>query len=198
MSRIVFVLFAFFLPVIGNTEGLRIEPPRLEVPAPEEEIPELPAQEIALMLLKKWEGLRLESYWDVDAYRNGWGSRARKGERLTLSEADDRAKLQFAKVCTKTAEAYPNLDEWQVAVLSVMRYNVGSFGWNLDRQLKAGDMEAAAKTMQYYVNSGGRPLRGLVLRRADEAAFLLTPPEDRLALIDELEPIISQHIKNAI
>lgn len=157
--------------------------------------PAIDHQEIALLLLRRWEGLSLESYWDVNAYRNGWGTKAKAGEVISLQEANRRSEAVFLKVRQNIAEEYDNLDPWQISIISVMAYNVGSFGGQLDKALREGDPQRIAEVMRRYVHSNGRKLQGLVNRRNDETRLLVSCPSERLQIAEELSEIVNSHIE---
>ena len=152
-------------------------------------------EEIALMLLKRWEGLVLKSKWDANAYRIGWGTRSKRGETIELTEADRRAYVEFCKVRNRLKSKYPNLTDWQNAVIAVAAYNVGSFGKGLDKALKSGDNARIARYLAKYVYSKGEKLEGLINRRADEIKLLLSEPEDRQGIFKQLEIKVNQHIR---
>lgn len=153
-------------------------------------------QEIAFLLLRRWEGFQKTSKWDVNAYRNGWGTRAKAGEVITLQEANRRSLTIFKRVQDKTKKKYPNLDSWEVSIISVMAYNVGGFGGQLDKALKSGDRPRIAQVMKRYVHSGGKKIEGLVNRRNDETRLLLSSPTERQTIALELGEIVNKHIQN--
>lgn len=152
-------------------------------------------QEIALLLLRRWEGLKLRSYWDVNAYRVGWGTKSKAGEVISLEEANTRSEKAFLKVRQRIENKYSNLDPWQVSIVSVMAYNVGNFGGQLDKALKEGDPQRIAEVMLKYVHSGGQKLQGLVNRRNSETQLLLSNPLERLQIAEELSEIVNKHIQ---
>lgn len=192
MCKTIFFLILLVVPVFSNV--VATSDCTLEAIEVEKEI--LCEDDVALLLLKRWEGLLLTPKWDVNAYRIGWGTKSESGERLTLQEADKRVKSTFNRVRNKIAKKYPKLDNWETAIFSVMAYNVGTFGTRLDTALQAGDVNTASKVMLLYVNSGGEKLQGLENRRRDEHRLLTSCPEDRTAIILELTEIVNKHIQN--
>lgn len=189
--KFIAVLVLLWLPLSSNTNTAEIK----EVEQCTETTPEITDQEIALLLLRRWEGLELESYWDVNAYRNGWGTKAKAGEIISLEEANHRSEKAFLKVRHNIKTKYQNLDPWQVSVVSVMAYNVGNFGGQLDKALKEGEPKQIAEVMRRYVHSGGKKLQGLVNRRYDETRLLVSSPSERLQIAKELNEIVNKHIQ---
>lgn len=188
------VLILLWLPLNSNTDTAKICKAETEhaTVSPKQEITD---QDIALLLLRRWEGLELESYWDVNAYRIGWGTKAKAEERISLEEANRRSEKAFLKVRHNTKTKYKNLDPWQVSVVSVMAYNVGNFGRQLDKALKEGDPKRIAEIMRRYVHSNGKKVQGLVNRRYDETRLLVSSPSERLQIAKELNEIVNKHIQ---
>lgn len=153
-------------------------------------------KEVALLLLKRWEGLTLTAKWDVNASRGGWGTKSKKGEIYTLEKADRDVQEAFDKVCRRISKKYPKLSNWEVCIFSVTSYNVGTFGPKMDKYLKAGQIQKAAKMLPKYCKSRGKILRGLQRRRADEKRLLLSSPRDRYAIAAQLQVIVNKHIQN--
>lgn len=159
---------------------------------------------IALATVKSWESLRLGSYYDVNAFRNGWGTRSRsRQERISLAEADRRCEEHFDKVLQGIQISYPDLTSWQQLVLTVMDYNVKQFGPGLRRAILSGDDLAMAEKMKLYVNvrqpdGSMKPYRGLRLRREAEVRLLLSQPHERQEIYLSLVDQVDRHILNAV
>ena len=138
------------------------------------------AEKHAMHLLTRLEGYSSEPYWDVNAYRNGYGTPAlHRHERVNTVEAYRRALNTYRKQSRRVKRDYPGLNELQVAALSVMRYNVGSFGPGLKAAIASGDLGRMAKYMRRYVKSAGEYLPGLAARRELEVKLL----ENKLAIL---------------
>lgn len=192
MCKTILFLILLVAPIFPNTgfyENCKI----VEVMTEHEPI--IDHQEIALLLLRRWEGLSLESYWDVNSYRNGWGTKAKSGEVISLKEANRRSEAVFLKIRQDIAEEYSHLDPWQISIISVMAYNVGIFGGQLDKALRGGDPQRIAEVMRRYVHSNGEKLQGLVNRRNDETRLFVSCPSERLQIAEELNEIVNKHIQ---
>ena len=126
----------------------------------------------ALRLLKELEGFTPAARWDVNAYRNGYGTPAREGEKISPEDAERRALKTLRKVREKLLRRYGCLTDRQSWALSLTAYNVGGFGERLDAAARSADNEALAAAMSLYVKSQGVMLPGLETRRAKEIEFL--------------------------
>ncbi len=135
-------------------------------------------------LIHSFEQCRLEAYPDPgskngEPYTIGWGSTGPgivRGTRWTQAQADER----FQKDLTKFSEGVVRLlagartTPWQFDALVSFAYNVGlnALGNStLLRKHKAGDFEGAAQEFLRWVNNDGKRMKGLVSRRAAEAAL---------------------------
>ena len=144
--------------------------------------PERPAAEApdtvtdeALAMLKELEGFVEVATWDVNAYRNGHGTEAPKGEKITRREADKRMRKEFAEYLGRIDVDFPGLPKRQSAALASMLYNLGSFGPGLKAAIRSGDNAETVRWMAKYVKVNGEPWSGLRVRRAKEIAFFLGP-----------------------
>lgn len=131
--------------------------------------------EIAMWLLKSFEGLRYKPYWDVSQYSVGWGIRTSDpNEKIDLSEANKRTREEYNLVYNDITSRYPKLERWDRLILACMDYNVGSFGKQLNRAIKSGNKKKIASVMKKYVHDNkGNKLDGLIRRRNKEAQLLL-------------------------
>lgn len=134
---------------------------------------------VALELIKRWEGCRLEAYPDPgtgsDPWTIGWGSTGEgiaPGTVWTQQQADARlerdvrAFMAGVKALLKR-KATPN----QLGAMTSLAYNIGlgAFGGStLLRKFNAGDLDGAAWQFDRWVYAGGRVMKGLVNRRLDE------------------------------
>lgn len=152
--------------------------------------------QVAMWLLKSYESLHLESYWDVCQWTVGWGTRSKKGEKITREEADRRVVAEYDKVYKDISKRYPNLDRWERLILSVMDYNVGHFGKSLEKAILEGDNNKIAAIMQkYYHTSKGKKLQGLVKRRKAEAKLLKASKKERQKIGEQLRKKVISHIQ---
>ena len=142
--------------------------------------------------IKRFEGLRLEPYWDPNGccYSIGYGMCqlpdgspvTARTPALTAAQAvamlETKLRAEYApgveRACTGAALADP---AWAALL---------DFAWNLGDPcleqsgigllLARGETQAAAMRVRLYTRSRGRVLSALVTRRAVEAAMLLGTP----------------------
>lgn len=143
-------------------------------------------------LVKKWEGLRTKAYQDsVGVWTIGYGTTAeaglgiepRAGMEITEAEAENYLRLGLEKFADEIKDGFtrtPTANQFG-AMLS-LAYNIGSPAFLRSTALKrfnAGDIQGAAQAMTWFNKAGGKVLRGLVNRRAEEVALFLsnTPSE---------------------
>ena len=136
-----------------------------------------------IKMMHEYEGLRLEAYPDPGSKdghpwtigRGATGEGIHKGVRWTQAQCDARFEQDLARFSEGvakllgTAPTTPN----QYDALVSFSYNVGLHALRnstLLRKHKAGDYEGAAKEFARWVNNDGKPMKGLVRRRAAEAA----------------------------
>lgn len=127
----------------------------------------------ALEMLKELEGFAPVAVWDVNAYRNGHGTKAPRGERITKAEAAKRMRGEFKKYLERIETDFPGLPKRQSAALASMLYNLGSFGPGLKAAIRSGDEAETARWMSKYIKADGEPRDGLRNRRSKEIAFYL-------------------------
>ena len=142
-------------------------------------------------LIKSFEGLELEAYPDpgtggepitigYGATRDMNGRPFQLGDRITIAQAErlfDKDTDRFEAAVEKLA---PAANDNQFAALVSFAYNVGEGegGLATSTMLKlhnAGDYEGAAKEFARWKYSNGRPMKGLIRRRAEEAALYRKP-----------------------
>lgn len=135
----------------------------------------------ALALIKRWEGCHLTAYPDPgtggDPWTIGWGSTGPgigPGVVWTQAQADERLGADLAKFLSGVQKAVtsPPTDK-QLGAMTSLAYNIGlgAFrGSTLLRKFNAGDVHGAAEQFGRWNRAGGRVMRGLSNRRADERA----------------------------
>lgn len=132
----------------------------------------------AIALVKASESLRLEAYPDpgtgAEPWTIGWGHTdgVHQGMRITAQQAEDflAADLAQAGRWVSILVKVP-LSQGQFDALTDFVFNEGPEhlrNSHLLAFLNAGDVEAAAGQFKFWVMAGGRPLAGLVTRRAAE------------------------------
>ncbi len=137
--------------------------------------------DVAVELIKKFEGLELTAYPDPgtggDPWTIGWGATGpgiKKGVTWTREQADRRLEQDvknFADGVAAVVKVATNQN--QMGALISFAYNVGLSalaGSTLLRKLNAGDYEGAKGQFARWNRAGGRVLAGLTRRRSAEAA----------------------------
>lgn len=168
--------------------------------------PSRSANEIALDLIKKWEGVRLEAYQDsVGVWTIGYGSTAgvQPGDVITEAQADSLLRRDFESHKAETLIALrkrgvepETLTAHQLGALYSFVFNVGASAFlrsTMLRKLAAGDVAGAAREFPRWNRAGGKTLQGLTNRRADEMRVFLAEdaqplPEREQAKPDSPEP----------
>lgn len=135
------------------------------------------AAALAIALIGGWEGLRLTSYQDViGVWTACYGETAgiKPGMKFTKAQCDAMFLPSIQKheagmrACLKAPDAIPIRS--YVAFVS-LTYNIGVGGFcksSIARYANAGDLRKACDAIKLYNRAGGRVVRGLVNRRADE------------------------------
>lgn len=146
----------------------------------------------AVDIVKKWEGFRAETYFDsVGVATIGYGTTARAGVginpipgmKITRREAEKylrRGLEKFADEIRPSITAPINDNEFS-AFLS-LAYNIGPGAFKRSTALgrfNMGNKRGAAEALTWFNKAGGRTMRGLVNRRAEEKALFLTPVRPR-------------------
>jgi lysozyme len=145
-------------------------------------------------IIKKWEGLvdgdpdtpGLDPYLDpIGIPTMGWGSIwGFDKKRVTMAhppitKGEAQVLLEREVRHTEAAMSHlvrANLNENEHAAVVSLAYNIGTGNLQastLLRKLNRGDKDGAADEFPKWRRAGGRILRGLVLRRADERALFL-------------------------
>lgn len=139
------------------------------------------ALDVALALIKRWEGCKLAAYPDPGTggapWTIGWGSTGpgiHKGVTWTQAQADARLaedvrKFMGGVLAAVTAPALPR----EIGAMTSLAYNIGQQAFRdstLLRRFNAGDKAGAAAQFDVWRRAGGRVMQGLVNRRADERA----------------------------
>ncbi len=149
--------------------------------------------ETGLLLVKAFEGLRVEAYQDsAGVWTIGYGHSSKAGEprvtpglRITEAEAEtilrrdlDRFEAEVARLVTVP------LTDNEFAALTSLCFNIGAAafaGSTCLKRLNSGDRKGAAEALTWWNKATvrGKKVRmgGLVRRRAAEKALFLTLPE---------------------
>jgi len=140
------------------------------------------ALDLATSIIKKWEGCELIAYPDPGTGGNpftiGYGATGPgigPGVQWTLEQAEERLESDvrwFMDGVTERLERYAS--PAQIAAMTSLAYNIGlgAFGKStLLRKFNAGDAAGAAEQFDRWVYAGGKRMRGLERRRADERSL---------------------------
>lgn len=138
----------------------------------------------AIALVGSWEGMKLVAYPDQLAYGIptvcfGETRGVKLGDRYTVEEC--KAMLgdglvefeQGIRKCLKNPDAIP--EKPYVAFLS-LSYNIGRgafCGSTVARKANAGDIRGACEAISAWNRAGGKVVKGLVNRRAEERSICL-------------------------
>lgn len=138
----------------------------------------------AAVFIEPHEGRVNRTYTDPAGYTTtcvGNRSAAIPGATFTNEECDLLllSDVIVHVIAIRKLVTVPMSDEMWIAAVS-LSFNVG---WGAVqkstflRKLNAGDTAGAGAEFQYWINAGGRPLNGLIVRRAREAALFLANPK---------------------
>jgi GH24 family phage-related lysozyme (muramidase) len=125
---------------------------------------------------------------DAEPWTIGWGAtgadhfnggRIRRGTVWTQAQCDQRKREdleRFAReVNAALGSAIGATSQAQFDALVSFHYNTGAIAHAaLTRKHIAGDFKGAAREFGRWVNAGGRPMKGLIRRRAAEAALYVS------------------------
>lgn len=138
--------------------------------------------EPGLALIKSFEGCRLKAYPDPGSadgkpWTIGWGSTGSDigpGTVWTQQQCDDRFETELGKYVQQVREVIgdaPTTDNQFDALVS-FHYNTGAIRKaTLTKKHVAGDYAGAAAEFGKWVQNNGKVMKGLVNRRAAEAAL---------------------------
>jgi len=131
-----------------------------------------------LALIKRWEGLRTTAYFcPARVLTIGYGSTGKHVKRdMKITEAQAEKMLRddlarFERRVTALAKA-PTQEQFDAMV--ALAFNIGEDGFAKSSVLRAHnaqDYVRAGQAFGMWVRAGGKVLKGLVNRRADEAAL---------------------------
>lgn len=141
---------------------------------------------VASLLARRWEGFRSRPYLcpaGIPSIGYGFTYYA-DGTLVTLNDPPmTRAAAQSllellvrTKYMPQVIRLCPDIDSPErLGAITDYVYNLGSGSLrssNLRKRILAGDWAAVPAELRKWVRGGGRILRGLVLRREDEIAFI--------------------------
>ena len=136
-----------------------------------------------LAIIKKWEGMKLESYLcPAGKWTIGYGHT--KNVRPDQKLRDEAHAEELLKEDCEDAEHGVNrcidvpLNDNQFSALVSFVFNLGEGALRrgtIPAKIRNGNYIGAAETMKQYIKAGGRPLPGLKARREEEADLFLRP-----------------------
>jgi lysozyme len=136
----------------------------------------------ALDLIKRWEGCRLKAYRDGGGVLTcGYGhtSGVTDGLEWTQAQADDALAqdLKIAEAAVLKHVTVLGLKPNQLAALTSFVFNLGETQFaksTLLREVNQGNDIGAALQIIKWHNDNGKPVKGLLRRRLDEASLYLS------------------------
>lgn len=180
-------IFPYVLITVEEMKAiLNVEVPRVDEPksAPAPTPGDLGP---AIDLIKKFEGLYLNAYLDpVGIPTIGWGTiaypdgrKVQMGEHCTAEQAEAWLHDEVAEKAKGVRELVKvPITNNQFCALVSFAYNLGIGalkGSTLLKRLNAGEKASAvANEFGKWINAGGKPLKGLIRRRGDEAKLFLS------------------------
>ena len=157
-------------------------------------------------LLRRFEGFRSTPYWDVNAYRTGYGSdtitladgtvkRVSLGMSVSRADADRdlsrRLQNEFVpKVASQTGASWDGLPQSAKDALTSVGYNYGSLPRNVAAAARSGDVSAIAAAIRARagdndgINSARRNAEADYMLRPDMGGRFVTAPKEIDGLAD--------------
>lgn len=142
-------------------------------------------------LIKKWEGFKAEAYLDTIAdpplWTIGYGTTERAGVGIVPRKGMTITEKQAEKYLRKTVDKFaamirPHItapiNENELGAFVSLAYNIGPTAFAEStalRRFNDGDKGGAVEALKWWNKAGGRVVRGLENRRADEARLFMTP-----------------------
>lgn len=139
---------------------------------------------VGVPLTAKWEGTKLQAYWDpygaVWTACTGETKGIEKGDTFTAQECRDMLQQSWSGYYTGMLRIAPPMQQAPVEVQAAVTswaYNVGlgnAAKSTLTKKLRARDWRGACNELPKWTRSGGRFLQGLLNRRLDERKLCLS------------------------
>lgn len=129
-------------------------------------------------LVKSFEGLRLNAYWDVNAWAVGYGARGpgvKKGTWWTEVRADIYLEADLNSIALFICKIRPDLTQKQLDAYISLAYNIGPTRLKKSGLLTEKSSRRLAARWKTYIKSGGVPLNGLLRRRLAEIKLYNSP-----------------------
>lgn len=138
-----------------------------------------PAAALLLSIVPGFEGMRNDPYLDIVKVKTVcFGHTGRDIETRQYSDAECRTQLEndLARRAAPVLACTPQLKgrPYQTAAAVSFAYNVGTGAYcasGVARDFRAGRDRAACAGLSKWIHAGGRPVPGLIRRRAAERAL---------------------------
>ena len=142
--------------------------------------------DVAVPLIAKWEGLRLDAYLDIVGVPTicyGSTRGVQLGARKTIGQCNQLLRAEVAEyrcgwLVYVTRTAANKLPPKRGAAYTSLAYNVGiraAGRSTATRRLNADNIRGGCIAIGWWNRAGGRVIRGLVNRRQDEVQLCLAP-----------------------
>lgn len=139
---------------------------------------------LAVGIIGGYEGLRTKAYPDrfaggLPTVCFGETRGVKLGDEYTVEECKAMlgdAVVEFEQGMRKCLLRPDSIPDKPYAAFLSLTYNIGVGGFcksSLPKKINAGDIRAACNTLPSFNKAGGRVVRGLVNRRADERKLCL-------------------------
>lgn len=134
----------------------------------------------AMPVVAKWEGLRTAPYWDIVGVRTVcYGETRGIEERIyTKAECDHMLSGALEEFYAKVDPCMPDDVPAKAAGMFLsLAYNVGPGAFCKSKSLQSAfarqDYAAACQAIKLFNRAGGKVVRGLTLRREEEARLCI-------------------------
>lgn len=148
------------------------------------------ASERGIKLIQSFESCKLTAYEDViGVWTIGWGNTyyengkpVKKGDKITQEKADLLFKNVLATFEDRVSKLITsNINQNQFDALVSFAYNNGIGNLKASTLLKKVNFNPndpeIANQFSRWINSGGKPFKGLIRRRKEESELYFTKPE---------------------
>lgn len=129
---------------------------------------------LAVPLIASWEGKRNDPYIDIAGIPTVcYGETRVAMKRYSDQQCRDMLEKAVKDFAEPVAACTPRIANRpaQLAAATSLAYNIGIGAYcksTADRRFDAGDMRGGCDAIKFWNKAGGRVVRGLIARRADE------------------------------